>query len=558
MPGAPGPPGVAGRRNGGVCADTHPVSFPTDTGRRPSGGPATGATALGSSKPTAVGDRSGPAADRARSLRDRGSRVGLRRALSLVVLTVLLPGSAQRLAGSRGVGTLALRTWAVLLVVVSALAVGAVASPRAALGWATTGWVLLVVRVALVAVAVGMAALLVDAWRLGRPVGLRRRHRAVAAAATGALVAAVGGPLLVASSYVQAERHVLSRLFGSAAVSAAVGGHLNVLLVGGDAGPDRTGLRPDSLSVVSIDTATGKPVVIGLPRNLENVPFPVGTRMHALWPHGFDCGNACLLNGIYTWATDHAAQLPGVRDPGLTATREAASAITGLTINYYAMVDLASFRALVDDIGGITVRVGVPVPIGGETSPVKGWIQPGLQHLDGYHALWLARSRSDSSDYARMARQRCVMQAMLTQTTPAKVILAFRSLAATATAYTRTDIPASQLPMLAGLAERAKSVPLRKVDLVPPAVQPGNPDWRVVRAIVAAAVASTGPTAPRTSPAAHAHSAGTGSTAGTHSTAGAGSTGSGRSPAGQRSPAGRSAATGPAAAAAPAVCSVPR
>ena len=31
----------------------------------------------------------------------------------------------------------------------------------------------------------------------------------------------------------------------------------HILLLGGDAGPDRTGLRPDSLSVVSINADTG-------------------------------------------------------------------------------------------------------------------------------------------------------------------------------------------------------------------------------------------------------------------------------------------------------------
>ena len=51
-------------------------------------------------------------------------------------------------------------------------------------------------------------------------------------------------------------------------------------------------------------------------------------------------------------------------------------------------------------MGGITVDAGGWVPISNRTIPgtnqhypPKGWIAPGVQKLDGYHALWYARSR---------------------------------------------------------------------------------------------------------------------------------------------------------------------
>ena len=44
---------------------------------------------------------------------------------------------------------------------------------------------------------------------------------------------------------------------------------VNVLLLGGDAGPDRRGLRTDTVILASIDTATGNAVLFSLPRNLE-------------------------------------------------------------------------------------------------------------------------------------------------------------------------------------------------------------------------------------------------------------------------------------------------
>ncbi len=43
----------------------------------------------------------------------------------------------------------------------------------------------------------------------------------------------------------------------------------NILLLGGDAGPDRMGLRPDSISVASVDATTGAVTMIGVPRMIS-------------------------------------------------------------------------------------------------------------------------------------------------------------------------------------------------------------------------------------------------------------------------------------------------
>ena len=66
-----------------------------------------------------------------------------------------------------------------------------------------------------------------------------------------------------------------------------VDGRYNILLLGGDAGPDRDGLRPDSISVVSVDAETGQAVTIGLPRNLESVPFAEGSPLADAYPEGY-------------------------------------------------------------------------------------------------------------------------------------------------------------------------------------------------------------------------------------------------------------------------------
>ena len=48
--------------------------------------------------------------DRARRTPDRAAKVRFRRAITLMVMTIFLPGSAQLVAGNRRVGRIALRT----------------------------------------------------------------------------------------------------------------------------------------------------------------------------------------------------------------------------------------------------------------------------------------------------------------------------------------------------------------------------------------------------------------------------------------------------------------
>jgi hypothetical protein len=131
------------------------------------------------------------------------------------------------------------------------------------------------------------------------------------------------------------------------------------------------------------------------------------------------------------------------------------------------------------------------VPIGGGTSRVSGYIETGTQTLDGYHALWYARSRHGASDYARMARQRCVMDAMLQQLDPATVLTKFQGIAAAGKNVVSTDIPAGELGTFIDLAGRAKSQKTRSVQFVPPLINPARPDLALIRSKVSAAITAS-------------------------------------------------------------------
>jgi hypothetical protein len=90
---------------------------------------------------------------------------------------------------------------------------------------------------------------------------------------------------------IDAQRSLMSTIFTSTTTRAErieieKTGRINVLLLGGDAGAGRWGLRPDSISVASIDTVSGAITLVGIPRNLQNFPFSEGSPMKALFPNG--------------------------------------------------------------------------------------------------------------------------------------------------------------------------------------------------------------------------------------------------------------------------------
>jgi polyisoprenyl-teichoic acid--peptidoglycan teichoic acid transferase len=274
---------------------------------------------------------------------------------------------------------------------------------------------------------------------------------------------------------------------------------VNVLLLGGDSGPNREGTRTDTMMLASLDTRTGRTVTFGLPRNLMDVPFPEGSPLHTLYPDGFtgpgDPGS-WMLNAVYREIPIlHPHVLGASADEGADAIKQAVEGATGLPVDYYVLVDFTGFRQLVDAMGGITVNVNVPVAINGQTDagiPPTAYIQPGPdQHLDGFHALWYARGRYGADDYQRMSRQRCVINAIIDEANPVNLLRRYQALAAAGTRVVRTDIPKELLPAFVQLAlkskdHRAKSVLFR----LSAQFSPGNPDFDYMHQVVQKALAA--------------------------------------------------------------------
>ncbi len=428
-------------------------------------------------------------------LRNLREPVRFKRALTLLLMTLVLPGSAQIVAGSRKTGRWVWRVVAGLVAIVIFFVILGLIWRSGTINILARPGTLRIVQVLLILLAIGWAALLVDAYRLGQPLTLERNHRLMTSIMDGVLIFVVVGALIYASVIVNTQRDFVASVFGNGQKSKADKGRYNVLLMGGDSGSDRIGTRPDSMTVASIDADTGRTVLIGLPRNLAKVPFPAGTAMAKQFPEGFKwnkCAAECLLNAVYTYAANHKNLFPGDANPGETATMQAIAAVTGLKLNYYVLIDLAGFRDLLNAVGGITLDIGKRVPIGGGSSPIKGYIEAGKnQHLDGYHALWFARSRAESSDYERMARQKCVMSAMLNQLSPSTVLTKFQGIASASKQVVKTNIPAGELGTFTDLALDAKKLPVSSFSAVPPLIHTGDPDFALIRTKVAEAIAKS-------------------------------------------------------------------
>ncbi|HXI46677.1 MAG TPA: DUF6677 family protein [Candidatus Acidoferrales bacterium] len=248
-------------------------------------------------------------------------------------------------------------------------------------------------------------------------------------------------------------------------------GRFDLLLLGSDAGADRWSRRMDVMLLVEVDVATGKVAMIGLPRNLIDVPFPAGSpAANATAP----CGCfADLLNALYVEATvRHPGRWPGSGAvKGIGAVRATVSGFVGRPVDAVLVADLWGVIKVVDAMGGIDINVPASVHDDHYPDPVVGTmvldIAAGQQHFDGRMALAYARSRHQDSDYGRMQRQQTLLLAIRNDIGPATILNA-PALATAAKGFVWTDLPRDSLPNLVDLFGRAAGATVKHLRIVPP------------------------------------------------------------------------------------------
>ncbi|HEX7098923.1 MAG TPA: LCP family protein [Acidimicrobiia bacterium] len=234
---------------------------------------------------------------------------------------------------------------------------------------------------------------------------------------------------------------------------------LNIALLGSDIRPNQETLDPDDpryvghrtdvMIVVSINPEPPYDVAIfSVPRFLSNYPMPDGYGV----PKSLDEWD--WIGHVYRRAEDIAPErYPGPQSPGVNAVKTALGTLFGIDIHYYAMVTITGFQDLVDALGGVTIDVPRRIVDRNYDTADDHWgatrttmvIEEGRQHLDGYHALAYARIRSQSHEFARMQRQRCLIAALVEQTNPVELLFNLGEVSQAIKENVTTDIPQDAL-----------------------------------------------------------------------------------------------------------------
>lgn len=466
--------------------------------------------------------RAAPKGRRARRAEPSSEGRSTAKALGLTLVSALLPGSGYLMAGRRRLGATVLGFTLLMGVIAGGYVV---IKGSDVLELAVNPTQLLVVTVGMVLLAIGWVAVLITSHRMLRPQGSGTGSRALGAALVGLLCFAITAPMALAAETAMVQRDLLIKVFadGKSATRKEVANtndpwagkaRLNILLLGADDGPGRKGVRTDTVIVASIDTKTGATALISLPRKLMFMPFPEDSPLHEKYPDGFGKEGVSLQDRL-EWMLDAMYQnipdkYPGILGPsdneGADILKVSVGEAVGLEIDYYAQINLKGFTSIVDALGGITVNINYPIPVGGSDDakrPPNYYLQPGPnKHLMGLEALWYARGRYQipNPDDARSARQRCAINAIAAKANPANLVMSYQKLAAAGKDLIRTDIPQNLLPEFIKLGLKVKGAKVAAVPLDGKALKFAypHPDYDGLRAVVAKALKPK--TAPTTKP----------------------------------------------------------
>jgi LCP family protein required for cell wall assembly len=434
-------------------------------------------------------------------------------ALVIAVVGILLPGTAYLVARRTRLGTV---VTVLSLALYGAAAYVGLRKRDAVISWALNPSVLLWMIAGLSAISLIWIIVLVTSYKMLRPLTAGPSSRLLGSLVVGLVCFAMTVGTASGAQTLMAQRSLVKKVFagGKSATLPTISTEkdvwqqlprLNVLLLGADDGDGRQGTRTDTVMVASIDTKTGNTSLISLTRNFMRMPFPADSPLHKIYPTGFwdpsidpsKEQSEFYLDAMYR---NIPKQHPGILGPsdneGADILKQSVGEALGLKIHYYVQVDLAGFAKLVEALGGITVNINYPVPVGGNDDkkiPPSRYLQPGPNRkLNGTDALWFARGRYGvpTADLARQTRQRCTVKAIVERATPQNVLTNYQAIAHAGEQLIRTDIPPKLLGSFVTLGERVKTAKISNVDLDKQKNFPNgrNPNYAGMREIVAQAL----------------------------------------------------------------------
>ncbi len=248
---------------------------------------------------------------------------------------------------------------------------------------------------------------------------------------------------------------------GQAPIDGEETGHINILLLGiGGEGHDGPYLS-DTIILAQINLDTNEVALTSIPRDYQ-VKLPKN--------FGFRKINAAFAEG-YNLHKDW-------NEAGSLATG-VVSELSGIKVNYFAVVDFSGFEQAINQIGGLDVVVDRTFTDYQYPDNKDGYLPPqaftqGSAHMDGQTALIFARSRHaagpEGSDFSRSQRQQKIITAFREKVQQLNLVAdsgQIASLLHTFASHFHTNLTPGQLLRLTKIAQKTDRAHIVSTSLDP-------------------------------------------------------------------------------------------
>lgn len=206
----------------------------------------------------------------------------------------------------------------------------------------------------------------------------------------------------------------------SKSVKKAENGRINILL----AATDKGGLLTDTIMLASIDTKRRLVNVMSVPRDTR---VTIGNTQNN------------KINSVYA----HAKK--GER---IDALIDKVHELTGLSVNYYAVIHPDGFRNVIDVLGGVYIDVPQRMKYSDPEQGLYIDLQPGYQLLDGDKAEQFTRFRSyPTGDLGRIEAQQMFITELFKQKFNAELLLKADDIFREISKYLETNVTLADIPV---------------------------------------------------------------------------------------------------------------
>ena len=221
---------------------------------------------------------------------------------------------------------------------------------------------------------------------------------------------------------------------------------MNLLAIGSDArGQHYLYGLADIIRLVRADFVNARVTILEMPRDLW-VDIPEISDHYNI--------TQGKLNQAYLYGNKGLGYYEGPGEgPGLLA--RTLNLNFGARPDHYLAVNMRTFEAVVDAVGGIDVYLPYEISVRSPDNPKGFAIPPGQHHIDGETALWIARIRQYST-FSRAENQNIVMCALRKKLLSPAIVPAIPQLAKDFQRYIQTDLSLEQINQLACLASQMK------------------------------------------------------------------------------------------------------